>query len=61
MPASIRDVAELAGVSVGTVSNFFNRPDIVSAEAGARVREAIEQLRAHMCMARCGATCRAYF
>lgn len=44
MPASIRDVAELAGVSVGTVSNYFNRPQIVSADAVTRVRDAVERL-----------------
>ncbi|WP_442574551.1 LacI family DNA-binding transcriptional regulator [Microbacterium sp. F51-2R] len=44
MPASIRDVAELAGVSVGTVSNYFNRPEIVSHDSGARVRDAVAQL-----------------
>lgn len=44
MPASIRDVAQLAGVSVGTVSNVLNRPDEVSTESVARVNVAIEQL-----------------
>lgn len=44
MPASIRDVAQLAGVSVGTVSNVLNRPDEVSAESASRVNSAIEKL-----------------
>ena len=44
MPASIRDVAQLAGVSVGTVSNVLNRPDEVSVDTVARVNAAIEQL-----------------
>ncbi|MDR6905539.1 LacI family transcriptional regulator [Agromyces sp. 3263] len=45
MPAaSIRDVAQHAGVSVGTVSNVLNRPDEVSAESIARVSRAIEEL-----------------
>jgi len=44
MPASIRDVAQRAGVSVGTVSNVLNRPDNVSPEAKLRVEEAIAEL-----------------
>lgn len=41
---SIRDVARLAGVSVGTVSNVLNKPDEVSAESIARVQAAIDEL-----------------
>jgi LacI family transcriptional regulator len=44
MSVSIRDVATLAGVSVGTVSNVLNRPDAVSASSVERVNSAIEQL-----------------
>jgi LacI family transcriptional regulator len=40
----LRDVAELAGVSVGTVSNVLNRPKAVSPEARERVERAIEDL-----------------
>ncbi|GGI44668.1 LacI family transcriptional regulator [Agromyces flavus] len=43
-PASIRDVAQHAGVSVGTVSNVLNRPGEVSAESIRRVHEAIDAL-----------------
>lgn len=43
-PASIRDVAQHAGVSVGTVSNVLNRPGEVSAESVRRVHAAIEAL-----------------
>lgn len=43
-PTSIRDVAKLAGVSVGTVSNVLNRPEGVSQDALTRVSRAIEQL-----------------
>ncbi|MDQ0894377.1 LacI family DNA-binding transcriptional regulator [Agromyces ramosus] len=41
---SIRDVAQRAGLSVGTVSNVLNRPDEVSPESVRRVQEAIEEL-----------------
>lgn len=41
---SIRDVAQHAGVSVGTVSNVLNRPGEVSVESVRRVQEAIEAL-----------------
>jgi LacI family transcriptional regulator len=43
-PASIRDVAQHAGVSVGTVSNVLNRPDEVSAELVVRVTRSIQTL-----------------
>ncbi|CAN5364031.1 LacI family DNA-binding transcriptional regulator [soil metagenome] len=41
---SIRDVAQLAGVSVGTVSNVLNKPDEVSSDTIGRVQRAIEEL-----------------
>jgi LacI family transcriptional regulator len=41
---SIRDVATQAGVSVGTVSNVLNRPDIVAASTRSRVLAAISDL-----------------
>ncbi|ANJ28608.1 LacI family DNA-binding transcriptional regulator [Agromyces aureus] len=40
----IRDVAQHAGVSVGTVSNVLNRPGDVSPDSVERVNRAIEQL-----------------
>jgi LacI family transcriptional regulator len=43
--ASIRDVAERAGVSVGTVSNVLNRPDAVGEDIRERVLAAIAELR----------------
>jgi LacI family transcriptional regulator len=42
--ASIRDVAELARVSVGTVSNVLNRPDLVTPATRDRVQAAISDL-----------------
>jgi LacI family transcriptional regulator len=44
MAASIREVATHAGVSVGTVSNVLNRPELVAAETRARVLRSIETL-----------------
>jgi LacI family transcriptional regulator len=41
---SVRDVAELAGVSLGTVSNVLNRPDRVAPATRQRVLDAIETL-----------------
>ena len=43
-PVSIREVAALAGVSVGTVSNVLNRPDVVAEPTRSRVQAAIKQL-----------------
>ncbi|MEV4559254.1 LacI family DNA-binding transcriptional regulator [Kitasatospora sp. NPDC049285] len=42
--AGIKDVARAAGVSVGTVSNVINRPELVGEETRARVRAAIDLL-----------------
>lgn len=41
---SVRDVARLAGVSVGTVSNVLNNPDVVAPSTQERVRHAIDEL-----------------
>ena len=43
-PSSIREVARRAGVSVGTVSNVLNRPDLVAEATRNRVQAAIEEL-----------------
>lgn len=40
----IRQVAERAGVAVGTVSAYLNHPDRVSAERARRIAEAIDEL-----------------
>lgn len=42
--ASIKEVAELAGVSTATVSNTINKPDLVLPATRDRVNQAIEQL-----------------
>ena len=42
--SSIREVAALAGVSVGTVSNVLNHPELVAEATRARVRRAIDEL-----------------
>ncbi|HEX3790517.1 MAG TPA: LacI family DNA-binding transcriptional regulator [Pseudonocardiaceae bacterium] len=43
-PVSIREVAALAKVSVGTVSNVLNRPDVVAPATRERVLAAIAEL-----------------
>ncbi|MGD0439734.1 MAG: LacI family DNA-binding transcriptional regulator [Acidimicrobiales bacterium] len=41
---TIKDVAEWAGVSLGTVSNVLNRPDRVAPDTLARVQDAVDRL-----------------
>lgn len=41
---SLREVAELAGVAVGTVSNFLNHPERVSPQRRTKVQKAINEL-----------------
>lgn len=43
-PVGIREVAERAGVSVGTVSNVLNKPDLVSKRTFAKVQRVIDEL-----------------
>ena len=42
--SSVKDVAALAHVSIGTVSNVLNRPEIVAPETIERVMQAMEKL-----------------
>ena len=44
MRAGVREVAKLAKVSIGTVSNVINRPEFVSPETVERVQAAMSQL-----------------
>ncbi|HEX5997355.1 MAG TPA: LacI family DNA-binding transcriptional regulator [Jiangellales bacterium] len=44
MAASIKEVARQAGVSLGTVSNVLNRPEVVSPATRQRVLDAIAEL-----------------
>jgi len=44
MTVSVREVAELAGVSIGTVSNVINRPEKVAQATADRVQRAISEL-----------------
>ena len=44
MAASVKDVAALAGVSLGTVSNVLNRPEMVTPQTRSRVEDAMRQL-----------------
>ena len=44
MSVSLRDVAKAARVSVGTVSNVLNRPEVVAPETLARVQATIKEL-----------------
>ena len=44
MAASVKDVAAMAGVSLGTVSNVLNRPDRVRIATRTRVEDAMQQL-----------------
>lgn len=45
--ASVKDVAALAGVSVGTVSNVLNRPETVTEKTRAKVEQAMSELNFH--------------
>lgn len=44
MKKGVREIAKLAGVSIGTVSNVMNRPELVSQDTIDKVRAAMETL-----------------
>jgi DNA-binding LacI/PurR family transcriptional regulator len=44
MKNGVREIAKLAKVSIGTVSNVLNRPEVVSPETVERVNDAIQKL-----------------
>ena len=41
---TLRQVADLAGVSTGTVSNVLNRPEMVTGKTRARVEKAVAEV-----------------
>jgi len=45
--ATIRDIARQAGVSIGSVSNYLNNPEMVSEETREAIRHAINELGYH--------------
>ena len=45
MSTGVREIAKLAKVSIGTVSNVINRPELVSPETVERVQAAMNQLK----------------
>jgi len=44
---TMRDIAKAAGVSLGTVSNYFNNPEMVAEETSDAIRDAIKKLDYH--------------
>ena len=44
MATSVKDVAALAGVSASTVSNYFNRPELLGTASRKRVSNAVAEL-----------------
>lgn len=44
MKNGVREIAKLAKVSIGTVSNVLNRPEVVTPETVERVNAAIQEL-----------------
>jgi len=45
--STIKDIAQKAGVSIGTVSNYFNNPDLLNPQTFERIKQAVEQLNYH--------------
>jgi DNA-binding LacI/PurR family transcriptional regulator len=41
---TIKDIARVAGVSVGTVSNYMNNPDLLNDDTRNKIRQTIEEL-----------------
>ena len=44
MKSGVREIAKRANVSIGTVSNVLNRPEVVAAETVDRVQKAMAEL-----------------
>jgi len=45
---TIKDIAKAAEVSIGTVSNYFNNPDLLSKETYEKIRVAIDDHKFHL-------------
>lgn len=44
---TIKDIAKIAQVSIGTVSNYFNNPDLLSKETYDRIEVVVEDMKFH--------------
>ena len=44
---TMHDIARVAGVSLGTISNYFNKPDLVAETTRDAIRKAIKELDYH--------------
>lgn len=47
MMTTIRDIAQAAGVSIGTVSNYMNDPDLVADDTREKIAQKIKELDYH--------------
>lgn len=45
--STIQDIALKAGVSVGTVSNYFNNPDLLNPRTFERIKQVVKELNYH--------------
>lgn len=45
--ATIKDIAQKTGFSIGTISNYFNNPDLLNDQTYASIKQVVEQLNYH--------------